>query len=479
VKNVNATEEQTKSSLDVVLKDFDAWRQRMNTQYDETSALFTEKLNTFSAKSEETMQSAIQSFEQNVLNYNQKTIQENNATKEQLENLKKEMAEAIETYQNRSTEVVTQLQENYDSMISSTEAKINGLNVDSEQKLRTLKTMVSEIKEKTDIAQEKAMEKIRAETNALNISLNDIDKRLKQFVASAQIIEKTEAMRKSLEDKIGVLRGDIAKFDNFKQVANEVEKHFEKIRKMEEDVSAKMQKFSGEKKRLDSLEDDFNHLMTLSSTMDKKISGLQNSYDELQAIETDIRKFSDSIADLSSKYERIEKKTPVLEQTILGVDKSFENLKELEKRLAQCDANVQAFPEKIGHVQQGITKLLNASGSINDAVDKLASLDNILAETENRIEAVVKSRDSIAKTEARLQEVSKDAQSQVKLFQDLVRADKQRKSENEAGAPPLGVRENVIKLAHQGWKPEEIGRSLNIPLGQVELILDYFGKEGR
>ena len=67
----------------------------------------------------------------------------------------------------------------------------------------------------------------------------------------------------------------------------------------------------------------------------------------------------------------------------------------------------------------------------------------------------------------------------MKLFQDLVRADKQRKSYTEAGAPPLGVREDVIKLAHQGWKPEEIGRSLNIPLGQVELILDYFGKEGR
>ena len=96
-------------------------------------------------------------------------------------------------------------------------------------------------------------------------------------------------MRKSLEDKISILRGDIAKFDNFKQVADEVEKHFGKIRKMEEEVSAKMQKFNGEKKRIDSLETDFNHLMTLAGTMDQKISGLQSSYDELQMIEADIR----------------------------------------------------------------------------------------------------------------------------------------------------------------------------------------------
>lgn len=240
-----------------------------------------------------------------------------------------------------------------------------------------------------------------------------------------------------------------------------------------------MQKFNGEKKRIDSLETDFNHLMTLAGTMDQKISGLQSSYDELQMIEADIRKFSDSISDLSSKYERIEKKTPVLEQTILGVDKTFENLKELEKRLAQCDADVQSLPEKITGVQQGIAKLLNSSGTINDAVEKLASLENVLAETENRIETVTKSRDLIIKTETRLQEVSKEAQGQIKLFGDLVRADKQRNAAPSEGAPPLGVRENVIKLAHQGWKPEEIARSLNIQLGQVELILDYFGKEGR
>ena len=161
------------------------------------------------------------------------------------------------------------------------------------------------------------------------------------------------------------------------------------------------------------------------------------------------------------------------------VDKNFEKLKDLEKRLLQCDTNVLAFPDKLSLVQQDIDKILSQSGSINDAVEKLSSLENILAETENRIESIAKSKDSIAKTEQRLQEVSKEAQGQIKLFGDLIRADKQRKSSNEAGAPPIGVRENVIKLAHQGWKPDEIARSLNITLGEVELILDYFGKEGR
>ena len=40
------------------------------------------------------------------------------------------------------------------------------------------------------------------------------------------------------------------------------------------------------------------------------------------------------------------------------------------------------------------------------------------------------------------------------------------------GAPPIGIRENVVKLAHQGWKVDEIARALHLSRGEVELILE-------
>ena len=40
------------------------------------------------------------------------------------------------------------------------------------------------------------------------------------------------------------------------------------------------------------------------------------------------------------------------------------------------------------------------------------------------------------------------------------------------GAPALGIRENVIKLAHQGWKVDEIARVFQLSRGEVELILE-------
>ena len=63
-QNVNSTEEQTKASLDVVLEDFSAWRQRMNSQYEEASVLFNEKLDSLSEKSKEMINSVSQVFAQ-------------------------------------------------------------------------------------------------------------------------------------------------------------------------------------------------------------------------------------------------------------------------------------------------------------------------------------------------------------------------------------------------------------------------------
>ena len=127
--------------------------------------------------------------------------------------------------------------------------------------------------------------------------------------------------------------------------------------------------------------------------------------------------------------------------------------------------------------------MLGAGGKIRDAVEKLSSLDSILQETEVKIEEVKNTRMKITETEARLQDVSKTAEENIKLMGTLM-AQKNNSGVNTisgkkaAGAPPIAVRENIIKLAHQGWKPAEIAASLNVSLGEVELTLDYFGKEG-
>ena len=73
----------------------------------------------------------------------------------------------------------------------------------------------------------------------------------------------------------------------------------------------------------------------------------------------------------------------------------------------------------------------------------------------------------------------KEAQKEIKIFQDLVAVEKQKNQGKKVGAPPISVRENVIELNHKGWSEEQIANALNITLSEVQLLLDYYGKEGR
>jgi DNA-directed RNA polymerase specialized sigma24 family protein len=87
-------------------------------------------------------------------------------------------------------------------------------------------------------------------------------------------------------------------------------------------------------------------------------------------------------------------------------------------------------------------------------------------------------REWLARTETRLEEVSREAQEQVKLLGSLMKNENSgKKAEKGQGAPSLSARDMVIKLAHQGWKVEEISKAVQVSRGEVELILELAGKQ--
>jgi DNA-binding NarL/FixJ family response regulator len=77
-------------------------------------------------------------------------------------------------------------------------------------------------------------------------------------------------------------------------------------------------------------------------------------------------------------------------------------------------------------------------------------------------------REWIARTETRLEELNRQAQDQARL----IKPESGKKQPREKGAPPVGDRENIIKLARQGWTVEEIAKTMKVSRGEVELILE-------
>jgi DNA-directed RNA polymerase specialized sigma24 family protein len=120
---------------------------------------------------------------------------------------------------------------------------------------------------------------------------------------------------------------------------------------------------------------------------------------------------------------------------------------------------------------QDVGRVMNNRESISNAIKKLDTIEKELVETETRMEEVAKSRDIISRAEMRLQNLVQEADNLIKLFA-TVNTTATKSAAVESSALPVNVRDQVIQLAHRGWKPEQIAAALKRSVTEVELILE-------
>lgn len=160
----------------------------------------------------------------------------------------------------------------------------------------------------------------------------------------------------------------------------------------------------------------------------------------------------------------------VLDQTVEGVDHSFEAMRELEGSLETWKQDLSGVPEQLETIRDTLDVLMQNRDKTGVMIEKLETLDSVLEDVEQRTEKMQTAREWLARTETRLEEISRQSEGQLKLLSDLLKQD--GTARKTKGAPPIGIRENVVKLTHQGWTVDEIARGLQLSRGEVELILE-------
>ena len=208
--------------------------------------------------------------------------------------------------------------------------------------------------------------------------------------------------------------------------------------------------------------------------MDKKIIELTAVNDDLQQYQVQIRRIEESIGDVNTRYERLEKKDAVLNQTLESIDSAFENLKELESDIKNFKTEVNAIPPEMEKIKLTLETLLANQGRAEAVCEKIESVDVALNDLNSKMDNLKQARGWLAATETRLKEISSESEAQLKLMADLFKGEKPER--NESGSPSISVQENVLKLSRQGWKNSEIAKALNLSLGEVDLILEYSDK---
>ena len=326
------------------------------------------------------------------------------------------------------------------------------------------------------------LKEFSAETDAriasVRSSVEDAERHIQEAIDQTKLVDKAEMIRVEMERRIEDLKGDMERLEQRRIEVAQLENDFIKIKRLEDDVNAKMTRFLSEKRRIETMETDFNRLLTISRSVDEKLSEVTSSDDLLQGLQLQIRKLEEALGTAEEKFQRIERKNQILENTNDGIDRNFRALQDSEKVSAKIGGELDRYAEDLTFVKNSIEKLAAESEKAREALDRIDVLDNALEEIEERISSMQRARQWIADAETRLEELNKQAQTQARAIDAVVKGKKTSPIVDLGeGAPPPQKKENVVTLARQGWKVDEIARAMKISRGEVELILEMAPKD--
>ena len=304
-------------------------------------------------------------------------------------------------------------------------------------------------------------------------SVEDTERYIKEAVDKTKLIEQAETLRLDMERRIEDLKGDIDRLDLRRAEAAQLENEFVVIRRLGDDINAKMTRFISEQRRITAMETDFNRLLQISRAVEEKLSQVTASDDTLQGIQLQIRKLEEALGTTEEKYQRIERKNQILDNTNDGIDRNFKILQESEKLSTKIGGELDRYAEDLSTVKTSIEKLAGESEKAREALDKIEALENMLEEIEERINSMQRARQWVAEAETRLEKLNKQAQTQARAIDSLMKGKKSGPPVNIGdGTPSPQKKENVIALKRQGWTEKEIAEALKMSLGEVELILE-------
>ncbi|MDR2184307.1 MAG: hypothetical protein LBO80_01365 [Treponema sp.] len=348
--------------------------------------------------------------------------------------------------------------------------RIRELAAESDERLSAVRAAIEEVREESINHRNEIFTRTDEQYKSLDSAIKEADRHIKEFIAQTKLFDQAEDLKLHLERRIEDLRSDLNGLDQRRAEAAELETQFIKIKRLEDDINAKMTRFLSDKRRIELMEADVNRLIATSQSVEERLVQVSSSDDTLQAMQVQIRRLNDALADTEEKYQRIEKKNQILEEINNGIDRNFKSLQEAEEEVRKFNDELLRLSLEQRTIEDSLKDLAAKNELARETSEKLSTLDTDLAAIEKRIDNMQVAREWLANIETRLSEIYKQSREQVKLMGSLLK--EEGPSRSGRGAPPLGTRENVVKLRRQGWTVDEIARVTKLGKGEVELILE-------
>ncbi|MBT3272756.1 MAG: hypothetical protein HN368_06355, partial [Spirochaetales bacterium] len=217
------------------------------------------------------------------------TADENTRLREDLEETRTIVDRTSEELAAASREYTGEFTRNADAFMSVFHKKVEEIQLTADETVRDFKTQVGDTRDRIESIQQRLQLKIDEGYRSLSSNLEEIDRKQKGFIGQTKLFERADTLKESLQVSVDGLKADITRLEEHKSDLRSTEKEFNRVRKLGEDVSEKVGRFIGEKRRIDAMDEDFKRLIGISQTIDVKLEQVTSSHDTIQEIQAKFR----------------------------------------------------------------------------------------------------------------------------------------------------------------------------------------------
>ncbi len=376
----------------------------------------------------------------------------------------------------KTTQALDDFNRSYENLSNDTTRRVRDTSQAMGVSIDDFKREAKTLKENLEGTRNQLAAALEDEKKTRERVFSEMDKQIKTFQAQTKLFERADDLKRSLGDAMESMKSDLARVESRRAEMAELETQYGRIKRLEDELAQKIARFLAEKRRLDTMEDDFKRLLSLSQAVDQKLALVTASNDQLAQIQAEIRRLGQSADEAADKYERMEKKSNILDSTADAVDKNFQAITDLERNVRTIDADIRDVPDHIIDLKRSLEEVMAFKPKLDAAIVRLDEVDGAMADAEKRAAELNKAREWLARAETRFDELNKKSQEHLKMLNDILK-DEPSTGRKDKGAPSISVQETVRKLSHQGWKVEEIARAVKLSRGEVELILELGGQD--
>jgi DNA repair exonuclease SbcCD ATPase subunit len=363
-------------------------------------------------------------------------------------------------------------QRDIDNALDGSRNRMKELETENAERILQIRAALEKIRDESGAIRQEIFAHTQVEATNLDTAIAEAEQHIRDFTDQTRLFDRTDELKQELTRSIEDLKGDIDRLEQRKSEVAQMEAEFSRIKRLADDVNAKMARFAADQGRIEVMEKDVDRLLQTSRSVENKLAQVLNTDDTLENLQVQIRRLEEALKETEEKYQRIERRKQTLDETTNGIARNFQSLQDSEIAIRQIKEELDQLLTEMQNIRNDITTLSGDGERARVAAEKLNSLDGSLLGIEKRIAQMQTAREWVARTETRLGELNKEIQDKFKLIETILDNNKSPSPIRDKGAPSLSIRENVVKLTRQGWSVKEIAKNLKLAEGEVELILE-------